>query len=227
MVCRAEQKLPHLQSVRSYLRQRMFMSSCLVLALTIATPMVPAHAQQVQAAQLTALPNAVRRNREIRSFYAARANRPLRFSERGLRPEAAQLLQILNSSRTDGLVPGDIRPVHRPQPCARLKAAHKWQSLEWRSCFSSAFATYVRDVRNPQRNDLLRSTTSLFQQSGSTKRRRSHLSLLTISVSSSSTRSRISTYPNSALPSCGANGLLMESFSQCTPRRSGPATSAA
>lgn len=94
-------------------------------------------------------------NREMRAFYAARQYRPLWIRGGTIGPEADRLLRLIETSRLDGLDPGDYRPGGLERAIERAREGDPRDLVEAELLLSRRFADYVRDMRRPPRRPAL------------------------------------------------------------------------
>lgn len=116
------------------------------LALAIAVPAAPATAQPRLASDLQRLAAS---NPELSAFYAARQYRPLWVRGSTLGPEADILLDLLRTAQADGLDPVRYLRLGVREAVEEARSGSPGSVARAEVVLSSAFATYVRDVRRP------------------------------------------------------------------------------
>src|SRR5689334_16662780 len=133
----------------SNLRERLLRPSLALLAAALAV-LLPqaAHAQAwaVRASPLRA--ESAARAGELRSFYAARQNRPLWFDETGeLSPAADQLVDDLRTAEFDGLSAAKLRPDRLAKLLDKARRGDEDNAAEAELELTRTFALYVRAMR--------------------------------------------------------------------------------
>ena len=140
-----------LSAGRSY-RPAHFPLFGVTLAAAMAVAILPsqAHAQYESPRIEAAVKSAVRSNRELRAFYAARANRPIWIRGDSLGPEADHLLELIETADLDGLDPRDYRPRAVESAIYKARNGSPKALAKAELLLSKTFAAYARDVRRPR-----------------------------------------------------------------------------
>lgn len=97
-----------------------------------------------------------RADRDIRAFYAARANRPIWIAANGLpTPAAMMLLEQLRSARLDGLDPGKLKFKAAEKALGRARDGSPGNLARAELALSNSYVRYVRALRAAPRGEML------------------------------------------------------------------------
>ncbi|QPQ55248.1 L,D-transpeptidase family protein [Allosphingosinicella flava] len=131
---------------------RLFLTAGLAAALAFGSS-----GAQAQAASPSAISTAIKDEggkKDIRAFYKARDYRPLWIRGGALRPEAAQLLEIIRNADLDGLDPTDYKPRAIASLIEDARGGSPGALAEAEIRLSQALADYARDAARPARVDV-------------------------------------------------------------------------
>lgn len=127
------------------MRPALLPSLAIAAALALGTP-APASAQLTTPEVQQALKGAGG-NREIRDFYRARGNAPIWIRGTALRPEAGQLLRILETAHLDGLNYKRYKTKSLRSTMEKARSGSPKHLAKAEMQLSQQFASYVQDLR--------------------------------------------------------------------------------